>query len=151
MKTFFCKYLIDKVCLSAYHDTICIDHMFRFKDKQRTLRDSNAVYKLSRSCGGNYEDKIRRNLISRLQEHNPQSKKDVTKHLVDNPGHNITFDEPEIMATAHNLKQLLIKETLLTQARQSTSMIHRHRCICSITNCGCYVCFYNMLLFSSVY
>ena len=55
-------------------------------------------------------------MIGPLQ-HNPKSTKsqntDVTKHLADNPGHNINFDQPEIMDTAHNLEQLLIKETLL--------------------------------------
>ena len=121
VRSFFRKYRIDKVRQCAIHDTLCIGDMFRFKDKLCTLRRRNVVNKLSCSCGSNYIGQTRRNLIIRLQEHNPKSIKsqntDVTKHLADNPGHKINFDQPEILATAHNFKQLLIKETLL---------IHQH-------------------------
>ena len=75
LRPFFRKYLIDKVRLCVIHDTFCIGDMFRFKDKQCTLRRSNVVYKLSCSCGSSYIGQTRRNLIARLQEHNPQSKK----------------------------------------------------------------------------
>ena len=61
----------------------------------------------------------RRNLAYRLQEHDPSSKKcnniDVTKHLLENPSHTIDFRTPEILATGHHAKDLLIKETLLIQ------------------------------------
>ena len=53
----------------------------------------------------------------RLLEHNPQTRTndqtDVTSHLLENPSHSIDFDHPEILATANNLRELLIKETLL--------------------------------------
>ena len=111
--------MIDKVRLCVIYDRFCIGDMFRFKDKQCTLCRSNVVYKSSCSCDSNYIGQTRRNLMSRLQTHNPKSKKsqntDVTKHLVDNSRHKINnFDQPEIMPTAHNLKQLF-KETLLIQ------------------------------------
>ena len=32
---------------------------------------------------------------------------------LENPSHSIEFDQPEILATANNLRELLIKETLL--------------------------------------
>ena len=89
LRSFFRKYLIDKVRLCAIHDTLCIGDVFRFKDKLCTLRRRNVVNKLSCSCGSNYIGQTRRNLIFRLQEHNPKSMKsqntDVTKHLADNP------------------------------------------------------------------
>ena len=69
------------------------------------------------SCGASYIGQTRRNLIFRLQEHNSQTRTnhqtDVTSHLLENPSHSIEFDQPEILATANNLRELLIKETLL--------------------------------------
>ena len=38
---------------------------------------------------------------------------DVTKQLLDNPEHSIDFEHPEIITTALNLKELLIKESIL--------------------------------------
>ena len=54
----------------------------------------------------------RSNLIFRLQEHNTPTRTnhqtDVTSHLLENPSHSIEFDQPEILATANNLRELLI-------------------------------------------
>jgi len=51
----------------------------------------------------------RRNLKSRMEEHNPNAKfsykTDVTKHLIENPGRIIDFSQPEVLATASNLRE----------------------------------------------
>ena len=56
LRSFFRKYLIDKVRPCVIHDTFCRGDMFRFKDKQCTHRRSYVVYKLSCSCGSNYAE-----------------------------------------------------------------------------------------------
>ena len=54
-----------------------------------------------------------------MEEHNPETKfsykTDVTKHLLDNPEHTIDFKHPKVLASASNLKELMIKETILIQ------------------------------------
>ena len=56
-------------------------------------------------------------LQSRLHEHNPATspksnqQSDVTKHLLENPNHIIDFNDPEVLRSACNTKELLIKET----------------------------------------
>jgi len=77
---------------------------------------SNVVYQLKCSCGSVYIGQTRRNLKSRMEEHNLNTKfsykTDVTKHLIENPGHIIDFSQHEVLATASNLRKLLIKETI---------------------------------------
>ena len=54
-----------------------------------------------------------------MEEHNPKAKfsykTDITKHLLDNLEHTIDFEHSEVLASASNLKELLIKETILVQ------------------------------------
>ena len=54
-----------------------------------------------------------------MEEHNPEAKfsdkTDVTKHLLGNPEHTIDFEHPEVLGSDSNLKELLIKETILIQ------------------------------------
>ena len=54
-----------------------------------------------------------------MEEHNPEAKfsykTDVTKHLLDYPEHTNNFEHPEVLASASNLKELMIKETILIQ------------------------------------
>ena len=54
-----------------------------------------------------------------MEEHNPEAKfsykTDVIKHLLGNPEHTIDFEHPEVLGSASNLKELLIKETILIQ------------------------------------
>ena len=70
-------------------------------------------------CPRLYIGQTRRNIKSRMEEHNPEAKfsykTDVTKHSLDNPEHTIDFEHPEVLASALNLKKLLIKETILIQ------------------------------------
>ena len=54
-----------------------------------------------------------------MKEHNLEAKysykTDVTKHLQDNTEHSIDYEHPEVLVSASNLKELLIKETVLIQ------------------------------------
>ena len=116
LKTFFHKHLGNKLKLSVIHTTFKIDNFFRYKEQQPFLRRSNVVYKLKCSCDAFYIGQTRRNLITRIQEHNPDSptgqQTDIAKHLLENPSHAVNFDQPEIIASAFNYRELLIKETL---------------------------------------
>ena len=80
------------------------------------------MYKLTCSCGSVYIVQTRRNLQSQLHEHNPATSpnqhSDVIKHLLENPNHIIDFNDLEVLCSAHNTKELLIKETLLIQQYQ---------------------------------
>ena len=115
LQSFYRRKLGNKVRLVVFHSTFGIGNKFRYKDKQPVLHRNIVVYKLNCSCGASYIGQTRRNLIFRLQEHNPQTRTnhqtDVTSHLLENPSHSIKFDQPEILATANNLRELLIKET----------------------------------------
>ena len=101
------------------HSTFGIGNTFRYKDKQPVLHCNNVVYKLNCSRCASYIGQTRRNVIFRLQEHNPQNRanhqRDVTSYLLKNASHSIEFDQPEILATANNFRKLLIKETLPIQ------------------------------------
>ena len=70
-----------------------------------------------------YIAQTRSNLQSRLPEHNPATSpnqhSDVNKHLLENPNHIIDFNDPQVLCSAYNTKELLIKETLLIQQYQS--------------------------------
>jgi len=70
----------------------------------------------------NILDKLKRNLKFHLDEHNPlksnQQITDVVKHLYTYPGHFMELKNPEILASALNYRELLIKETLLIQEQQ---------------------------------
>ena len=73
-------------------------------------------------CDSVYIGQARRNLRARLDDHNPAAnsnqQSDVAKHLLENPTHFINFNEPEILCSAYNFKELLIKETLLIHQLQ---------------------------------
>ena len=64
-----------------------------------------------------YIGQTQRNLITRLNDHNPaistSNDTDVTKHLWQNPDHHIDFNNPIALSHASNWRKLLIKETLL--------------------------------------
>ena len=118
-KSFFRRHLSNTLNLNVVHTCYKIGDMFKHKEKQPTLYRNNVVYKLNCSCGSTYIGQTRRNLKSRLDEHNPATKpihhSDVTKHIYENPTHTIDFDAPEILCSSFNAKELLIKETLLIQ------------------------------------
>ena len=124
LQSFYRRKLGNKVRLVVFHSTFGIGNKFRYKDKQPVLHRNIVVYKLNCSCGASYIGQTRRNLIFRLQEHNPQTRTnhqtDVTSHLLENPSHSIKFDQPEVLATANNLRELLIKETWLIHEHNSS-------------------------------
>ena len=97
--------------------------MFKHKELQHKLYRHNVVYKLTCFCGSAYIAQIRRNLQLRLPEHNPATNpnqhSDVNKHLLKNPNHIIDFSDPQVLCSAYNTKELLIKEILLIQQYQS--------------------------------
>ena len=117
LQTFYRRRFGNKARFVVIHSTFGIGNRFRYKDKQPVLHHNNIVYKFNCLCGSSYIGQTHRNLIFRLQEHNPQTRTnhqaDVTSHLLENPSHSIEFDQPEILATANNLREVLIKETLL--------------------------------------
>ena len=119
LKNFYYRHLSDIVKINVNHKTFSIGDLFKHKEKQPLLYRNNIVYKLTCSCGSTYIGQTRRNLKLRMNEHNPKFKHtqetDVTKHLLDNPGHIINFDQPQILTSAYNSKELLIKETILIQ------------------------------------
>ena len=96
--------------------------MFKDEECQPKMYRHNVVYKLNCSCGSVYIGQTRRNLQSRLDEHNPKIKlnqeSDVTNHLLENPSHIINFDSPDILCSSCSVNELLIKETLLIQLYQ---------------------------------
>jgi len=116
-KSFFRRHLSDGLNLNVIHTCYKIGDMLKHKEKQPTLYRSHVVYKLNCSCDSTYIGQTRRNLKTRLDEHNPASKlnhqSDVTKHIYENPTHTIDFNAPEILCSPYNTKELLIKETLL--------------------------------------
>ena len=107
---------------SVSHKTHTIGDHFKYKDKQAHLEQCNLVYKLKRSCGRSYIGQTQRNLKFRLDEHNPlksnHQASDVVKHLYTYPSDFMDVKNPEILASAFNYRELLIKETLLIQKQQ---------------------------------
>ena len=103
-------------------ETFNIGRFFTHKDKQHTLCRSNVVHQINCSCGEFYIGQTQRNLITRLNDHNPaistSNDTDVTKHLWQNPDHHIDFNNPIVLSHASNWRKLLIKETLLIQEKQ---------------------------------
>jgi len=108
--------LLGKLSLNVVYSCFKVSNKFKHKEPQPKLLRSNVVYKLTCSCNSVYVNQIRRNLQSRLDEHNPATnsnqQSDVTKHLLENPTHYININEPEILCSAYNAKELRIKETL---------------------------------------
>jgi len=71
------------------------------------------VYKLKCSCGHSCIGQTQRNLKFRLDEHNSLKSNhqatDVVKHLYTYAGHFTDFKNPEILASAFNYREVLIK------------------------------------------
>jgi len=95
--------------------------MFKFKERQNVLHEHGVVYEITCSCGNSYIGQTCRNLKTRLDNHNPATTTsqdtDVSRHIIDNPNHQVNFDTPRILARTDHWRKLLIKETLLIQQR----------------------------------
>ena len=117
LKHFFRKKLQDKVHLIMIHVTNKLGQFFNHNKKQPLLLRSNVVFRLKCSCGSCQIAQTTQNIKFRMEEHNPEAKfsckTNVTKHLLNNPEHTIDFEQLEILATASNLIELLIKVIIL--------------------------------------
>jgi len=84
------------------HQTSAVRNYFKFKDGQAVLHTTGVVYKLNCSYGLFYIGQTYRNLITRMNEHNPEcnnpdQETDVTRHIQYHPDHHhIDFDSPQI-------------------------------------------------------
>jgi len=116
LQNFFRNYLKELAQLTLIHRTHTIGDHFKYKDKQAHLERCNVACKLKCSCGNSYIGQTQRNLKFRLEEHKPLKSNhqttDVVKHLYAQPDHFADFKNPEILVSALNHRELLIKETL---------------------------------------
>ena len=95
--------------------------MFQFEDRQNVLHQHGVVYEITWSCGSSCIGQTCRNLITRLNNHNPATTiaqdTDVARRMIDNPNHQIDFRSPSVLAHSNHWRKLLIRETLLIQQR----------------------------------
>ena len=94
------------------HRNFSIGKLFSYKDRQSLLHLSGVVHQLTCSCCQNYIGQTKRNLITRLNEHQTCEDSEVCKHLLNNPNHKINFDLPKILDRSNHVTKLRIKETL---------------------------------------
>ena len=91
--------------------------MFKHKEQQQIFHQYGVVYKISCNCGSSYIDQTSRNLITRINNHDPSSKTpkntDVARHFNDHPNHTVCFNNPIILARSDHWRKLLIKKTLI--------------------------------------
>ena len=112
-------FFFEKIRLSSYiccnQRNVQLKRLFTFKERQNKLHRSSVVYRITCSRKSTYIGQTSRNLITRLKNHDPTSPNrqdtDVSKHLTDNPDHEIDFDKTEIMAQTNHWRKLLITET----------------------------------------
>ena len=75
------------VMLIMSHRNFTIGKLFSYKHYQSLLHSSGVVYQLTRSCGLNYIGQAKRNLITRLNEHQTCEDSEICQHLLNNPNH----------------------------------------------------------------
>ena len=126
--------------LILINTTFNIRKLFQYKDRQKNLQKYGVVYKLTRSCGSTYIGQTKRNLLTRLKDHNPSclpnQETDVTKYLTENENHRINFNDVDILAQSNHLRKLLIKETLLIQSNCSNINVDQ-------SSTPLYICMFN--------
>ena len=129
INSFLRRNKLDKKLKLIYIDKVRkIKDAFNFKDKTNVLMKSNAVYKLSCSCGATYIGHTERNLYHRMEEHSKTTGSKLSavgEHLKDNPDHAVNFDEPEILAYSPYWYKRVILEALHIQAQQPSLNIQR--------------------------
>ena len=144
LQSFFHRNLSHDLSLDVVHTCFKIGDMFKHKEQQPKLFRSNVVYKLTCSCDSVYIGQTRRNLRARLDDHNPAAnsnhQSDVAKHLLENPTHFINFNEPEILCSEYNFKELLKKLFLSINYNRASMLIFRFLCMCLIINMCSIVC-----------
>ena len=91
------------------------------KSNNKLSRQYGVVYEISCNCGSSYIGQTSRNLITRINNHDPSSKTpqdtDVARHLTDHPNHAVCYNNPIVLAGSDHWRKLLIKETLMIQRR----------------------------------
>ena len=102
--------------LSLIRTTCKLKKLFPYKDKQYHLQQFNVIYQLKYDCGASYIGPTGRNLVTRLNNHNIDSpfrqETNVSKHQVDNPNHEIDFNNCAILGFSNLWRKRLIKELL---------------------------------------
>ena len=120
INSFFAK-LDFEVKFLLINDTYSLKNVFKHTEQQQILHQYGVVYEISCNCGSFYIGQTSRNLITRIDNHDPSSKTpqdtDVTRHLTDNPNHAVCFNNPIILARSDHWQKLLIKKTLMIQQR----------------------------------
>ena len=88
-----------------------IGKFFPFKDRVKQPQDrSLVVYRVKCSnCDASYIGKTQRILCHRLKEHQKSSKSACKQHELNNPGHQMAYDEVEILDTAETNFKLEMK------------------------------------------
>ena len=103
------------------NDTYSLKNVFKHEEQQQILHQYGVVYEISCNCGSSYIGQTSRNLITRINNHDPSSKTpqdtDVTRHLTDNLNHAVCFHNPINLARSDHWRKLLIKETLMIQQK----------------------------------
>jgi hypothetical protein len=91
-----------------------ISNFFPFKDKITNQIDKSlVVYKIKcATCNVEYIGKTERILGIRLNEHQKLENSACKQHLNDNPGHQLDYNNVEILDTASNNDKIRIKELL---------------------------------------
>ena len=117
------KMISNRMCFMNERQMSTYDwRSFQVQGQASTSGTKQCGYKLKCSCGHSYIGQTQRNLKFRLDEHNPKKSShqatDVVKRLYTYPDHFMDFKNPEILASAFNYRELLIKETLLIQEQQ---------------------------------
>lgn len=98
----------------AFQTPSTIGNLFPFKDKIKNIESQSlVVYKIKcRSCEASYIGKTERILYHRLQEHKTKSSSACFQHSQENQGHEIDWNNVEIVDRADNNLKLQVKELL---------------------------------------
>ena len=101
----------------AFQPPMTIGSMFPFKDTVKTNNHKSlVVYKIRcETCGAEYIGKTERILQYRINEHKSlaKSNKSATKlHTTNNPGHQMDYENVEIIDQANNNLKLKVKKLL---------------------------------------
>ena len=98
----------------AFKTSKTIGEMFSFKDKvTNILEKSLVVYKIKcKQCKAEYIGITERILGIRVKEHKKNTLSSVKKHELDNPGHQMDYENVEVIDNANNDFKLRMKELL---------------------------------------
>nr|CAB3258886.1 kinase D-interacting substrate of 220 kDa-like [Phallusia mammillata] len=113
--SFILKATDGKVRVRSFHQTQKLVKAFVHKDMQGLLNRSSVVYRLKCSCGKTYIGETRRNLGTRVHEHQQIETSEVCQHLQANKDHVVDFKNPEVLGTARDRYRLMLLESIFIQ------------------------------------